>query len=123
GNDERHRTGCYHQLVVGLRNAVIGSDGFGAPIDRDDPMPLVEGDAVVDVPAVAMNDDLLIALLSRQYRREHDAIVVHTGFRVEDGHVVSAGRLLEEMLQHPSGGHSVADDDELLGRGSHGLSL
>ena len=122
-DDEWNGTGCYHQLVIGLGNAVIGSDGFSAPINRDDPMPLVEGDAVVDVPAIAMNDDLLIALLSRQHRREHDAIVVHTGFRVEDGHIVSAGRLLEEMLQHPSGGHSVADDDELLGRGSHGLSL
>ena len=52
-------------------------------------MALVERDAVFDVPPVTVNDDLLVLLLARQHGREHDAVVVHARFRVEDGHLDS----------------------------------
>ena len=114
-NDERHRAGGDDQLVVRLGDAVIGGDGLRRPVDGDDLVALVEGDAVGDVPAVAMDDDFLIGLLARQHRRQHDAVVVDARLGVEDGDGVAARRLLEQMLQHAPGGHAVADDDEFFG--------
>ncbi|MNI19049.1 hypothetical protein D3C73_724730 [compost metagenome] len=64
GNNEGHRAGGNHQLVVALRHTVIGGHGLGIAIDGDDLMALVERNAMVDVPAVAMNDDLLVGLFT-----------------------------------------------------------
>ena len=102
-NDERHRAGGDDQLVVGLRHAVVGGDGLGLAVDGDDLVALVERDAVLDVPAVAVDDDFLERLLARQNRRQHDAVVVHARFGVEDGDLVAVGRGFQQVLQHPPG--------------------
>jgi hypothetical protein len=78
---------------------------------------LVERDAVLDVPAVAVDDDFLVCLLARQNRRQHDAIVVHARFGVEDGDLVAVGRGFQQVLQHSAGRHAIADDDEFFGHG------
>src|SRR5262245_16793007 len=80
-------------------------------------MALVERDTVTHVPAVTVDDDLLVAFLSRQDRREHDAVVVDPGLGVEDGDLVTAWGLLQDVLEHAPGGHAVADDDEFFGHG------
>ncbi len=114
-DDEGNRAGGDHQLVIAFRHAVVGGDGAGVAVDADDAVALVEGHVVFDIPAVAMDDDVLEGLLARENRREHDAVIVDARLGVEDRDVVEAGGLFEEMLQHAAGGHAVADDDEFLG--------
>ena len=70
---------------------------------------------MLDVPAVAVDDDFLERLLARQNRRQHDAVVVHARFGVEDGDLVAVGRGFQQVLEHSPGRHAVADDDEFLG--------
>src|SRR3546814_10034655 len=53
------------------------------------------------VPAVAMDHDLLVGLLARQHRRQHDTVVIDARLGVEDRHLIGAGSPLEEMLKHP----------------------
>ena len=113
--DERHRARGDDQLVVRRHDAAVGRDRLGDAVDRGDLVPLVERDAVLDVPAVAVNDDLLVVLFTRQHRRQHDAIVVDARLGVENGDLVAAGRLVEKVLQHAPWRHAVADDDEFLG--------
>ena len=67
---------------------------FAVAVDGDDLVALVERDAVLDVPAIAVDDDFLEGLLARQHRRQHDAVVVDARLGVEDGDLVAAGRLL-----------------------------
>ena len=117
--DERHRAGGDDQLVVRHGLTVFGRHRLGGAVDLGDLVPLVEGDAVLDVPAVAVNDDLLVVLLARQHRRQHDAVVVDARLGVEDRDLVAAGRLFEQMLEHASRRHAVADDDEFLGHAVH----
>ena len=63
-HDERHRAGGDHQLVVGLGDAVVGGHRLGGAVDRRRPCALVEGDAVLDVPGVAVDDDVARSLFS-----------------------------------------------------------
>ncbi|MCY1220466.1 hypothetical protein D9M72_324810 [compost metagenome] len=122
-NDEGHRTGRDHQLVVTLGDAMVGGDGLGVTVDGDDLVALVERDLVLDVPSVAVDDDLLVVLLARKHRRQHDAVVVDARLGIEDRHRVSARGLLEEFFQHAARRHAVADDHELFsGVFSHGIT-
>ena len=100
--------------LAGARRHELGGDGARRAVDRRDLGALVERDAVLDVPAVAMDHDLLERLLARQHRRQHDAVVVHPRLGVEDRHVVGVGRGLEQPLEGAAGRHAVADDDESL---------
>ncbi len=93
---------------------MIRGNGHGVAVDGDDLMTLIERDAVLDVPAVAMNDDLLIGLLAGEDRRQHDAIVIDARFGVENGDFILARRLLEQMFQHAARRHPIADDNEFL---------
>ena len=70
---------------------------------------------MLDVPTVAVDDDLLVVLLAGEQRGQHDAVVVDPRLGVEDRDLVAARRRFEQMLEHPSGRHAVADDDEFLG--------
>ena len=88
--DERHRARGDDQLVVGRGDAAIGRHGLRGAVDRDDLVALVERDAVLDVPAVAVDDDLLVVLLARQHRRQHDAVVIDARLGVEDRDLVAA---------------------------------
>ena len=79
-------------------------------------MALVERDAVIDVPAVAVDDDLVEGFLARQDRRQHDAVVVDARLGVEDRDLVGVGRGFEQFFQRAARRHAVADDDEALTR-------
>ncbi len=114
GDDHRQRSRRDHQLVVGRDLAVLRTDGFGAAVDLRDPVTLVERDAALDVPAVAMNDDLFECLFSGKDGRKHDPVVIDARLGIENRDVEGVRRHLEKMLQHPAGCHAVANDDELL---------
>src|SRR5690242_10078586 len=91
-------------------------DGLVGAVDPLDLAALVEGDSILDVPGIAVDDDVLEALLAREHRREHDAVVVDPWLRVEDHDLVAAGVGLEHAFEHPAGRHAVADDDKLFHR-------
>ena len=113
-DDEGRRAGGDHQLVVG-GGAGRRVHHLGVAVDPGDGIAEAAGDALLVVPGVVMDDDLVEGLLARQHRRQHDAVVVDARLGVEDGDVEGSGRVLEQMLQHPARGHSIADDDETLG--------
>src|SRR3546814_15395180 len=69
---------------------------------------------MLDVPAVAMDDDLLVGLLARKHRRQHDAVVIDPRLAIEDGHVILAGCRLQQMLPHAPRRHALPDDAEFL---------
>jgi hypothetical protein len=112
--DQRRGARCDDELVVGLHHAAIGGDRLGTSVDSGDLVPLVKRDAVLDVPAVAVDDDLFEVLLAGKHRREHDAVVVDARLGVEDRDLIAAGRALEQMLEHSPRSHAVADDDEFF---------
>ena len=125
--DDRVGAGTDDQLVVGygdrgLERGVaeiaggheLGGDGARRAIDCRHLGAFVERDAVLDVPAVAVDHDLLERLLARQHRRKHDAVVVHPRLGVEDRHLVGIGRGLEQALERAPGRHAVADDNQPL---------
>ena len=66
GMMKRHGAGGDDQLVVAFGHAVVGGDGLRVAVDRDDLVALVERDAVLDVPAVAVDDDLLVVSFRRK---------------------------------------------------------
>jgi hypothetical protein len=83
-------------------------------VNRNDLVTFVERHIVGDVPAIAMDDDFLVALLARENRGKHDAVVVDAGLGVEDGHLVLSRCLLKEAFQHTPGRHAVSNDDEFF---------
>jgi len=82
-------------------------------VDLRDLRALVERDAMLHVPTIAMDHDLLERFLARENRRQHDAVVVYPRLGIEDRDVVGIGRLLEQAFQRAPGRHAVADDDQL----------
>ena len=116
GNDDRLRAGRDDELVVGHGEAACRRHGLSRAIDRGDRRTLVERDAVLHIPTIAMDDDLLEGFLAGEHRRQHDAIVVHAWFGIEDRHVEGVGRQIEKLVECTSGRHAVADDDQTLAR-------
>ena len=93
---------------------MFGRNGLGRAVDRGHLVAFVECDAVIDIPAVTVNDDFLELLLARQDGRQHDPVVVDARLGVEDRDVVTVGRRFEQALQSAAGRHAVTDDDQLL---------
>ncbi len=104
------RSGGDDQLVVGLDYAAVRRHGPLLAVDRDDPVAFVKRHSMVDVPAVAVDDDLLEGLLARQDRRQHDAVVIDARLGVEDRDLVGFGSGFEEFLERAARRHTVADD-------------
>ena len=110
-DDEGCRPGGDDQRVIGhgpvraMHDPCVAVDGghaFAEPA----------GDTLRRIPGVVMGDDLVIGLVARQDRRQHQPVVVAARFRVEQGDVPLAGGHVEQMLQHPARGHARADDDQ-----------
>jgi hypothetical protein len=110
--DERAGTGGNDELVVIGDDAVGGDDAAGFAVDQRDRRRLVQGDTVGSVPVIAMGDDVFVGLLARKDGGEHEAVIVHARFGIEDGDIELARCRLEQMFEHAPGGHTIADDDE-----------
>ena len=115
GNDDRSRTGRYHQPVIGCAHAVLGANGLQGPIDRDNLFAAMKRYAMAFIPGIVMRDNVLIGLFARQDRRKHDAVVVDARFGVEDRDLIGRGCRFEEMFEHAAGRHAIADDHEFVG--------
>ncbi len=113
-DDERERTGGDDKLVIGCGDAVGRGDRLRLAVDLSDPCTLVQCHAMGGVPMVIVDDDVVVALFAGQNRREHDAVIVDARFGVEDGHVETTGGLFEQLFQHATGRHAVADDNDLF---------
>ena len=113
GDDEGLRPGGDDQLVVSGGDAAFRGHGFGSTVDLRDLLAAVQRDPVGFVPGVVMDDDIVKALLARQDRRQHDTVVVHPRFGVEDRDVIGALGV-EKMFEQAAGGHSIANDNKLL---------
>ena len=113
-DDNRARAGCDDELVIGYGLTDCRGHGPRVAIDLCDRHPLIERDAVLHIPAVAMDDDLIEGLVAREHRRQHDAVVVHARLGVEDRNVIRIGRALDQALKRTSGGHPIAYDDKPL---------
>ena len=69
--------------------------------------------AVVGVPVVAVEDDVVLVLLAGQHGRQHDPVVVAVRLLAEDGdRELLAAAALEHLLDQAGAGHPVADDDQ-----------
>ena len=115
----RHRqhegfgAGAQQQAVVcGLGHAAVGGDcahhAFHA-VHLGHGGACVQGDVVVGVPLPRVEDDLVHRLLTRQHRRQHDAVVVGVGLCAKHGDVVQVGRNLQQLFQRAHPGHAVAN--------------
>ena len=67
-NDEGRRTRCNYQLVVSGNLSVFRCDRFGFAVDFNNLMALVKHHAMVDVPAITMDDDVFERLFAGQNR-------------------------------------------------------
>ena len=125
GQADRVGAGGEEELVIGDHQPALGGDGAALQVDGQDLAPAVQHHAVVVVPGLVVDHDLVEVLLPSQDGREHDAVVVHPGLGPEDHHLVAVGIALVQLLHRAAAGHAVADHHEaLLGRlGHHAILL
>ena len=71
-----------------------------------------EGDAVFRVPMAVIEHDVGNGLLTRQHRRQQDAVIISVRLGPEYGDVVMIGRAIEQLLDGLDAGHAVANNDE-----------
>ncbi len=117
GDDDGRGAGRQDQAVVARRAAVGRVHHPPRPVDLHRLAAFVQGDAVVRVPALVVEHDLLQRLLAGEHRREQDAVVVAAGLGAEYGDVVDIGRDLQELLQRAHARHAVADQNQFLFHG------
>jgi hypothetical protein len=112
-DDEGIGPGGQQQAIIALGAARAARDGLLRAIDGDDGIARDQRDAIVRIPVLAVDDDVLEGLLAGQQRGQHDAVVVHPRFRAEDGDAEPVRIAGEDFLDGPATGHAVADDDEM----------
>jgi hypothetical protein len=111
--DERVAAGGQHQVVVGGHRAVGAVHLLGRGVDPLGPDAGPQDHAVVGVPVVAVEDDVVLVRLPGQHRREHDPVVVAVRLVAEDGDPeLFATAALEHLLDQAGAGHAVAHDDQ-----------
>ena len=112
--DERVAAGGEHEVVVrAWRCRRRRRTSLAAVSIRSARTPARRIDAVVGVPVVAVEDDVVLVLLAGQHRRQHDPVVVAVRLVAEDGDPeLVAAAALEHLLDEAGAGHAVADDDQ-----------
>jgi len=74
----------------------------------------MQPDAVLGVPLVIVEDDVLDGHLAGEHRREQDAVVVRVRLAAENGDLVVIGGDLQQLLERAHARHAVADHHQLL---------
>jgi len=92
GQDERHGSGGQQQAIIGRFKAVGGDDFALDPVNMDDLFAGVQGNAMLAIPVVIVEDDVLDLHFPGQYRREQDAVVIGMGLRAKHRDVILLGR-------------------------------
>jgi hypothetical protein len=111
---KRIRTGSQQQAIIACLGAIFGHDLAVTSIDTDDLLALVQGDAMIGIPGIVIQDDVGEFFLAAQHRRQQDAIVVDLRLGAEHGDIVFLRRELEQLLNGADAGHTIADDHQLF---------
>jgi hypothetical protein len=74
----------------------------------------VQRDAVLGIPGVIVENDVLDRHLAGEHRREQDAVVVGVRLGAENGDLVLIGGDLQQLLERAHAGHAVADHHQFL---------
>ena len=114
---QRPRARSEQQAIIRKRATARRRDGLRAAIDARNRVAGIKPDAVVVVPVLRIDDDVVEALVARQHAGEHDAVVVHMRLGAEHGDAIAV-RLVtgQQFLDRAHAGHAVADDDEMFSR-------
>ena len=107
--DKRRGPGSDQQAVIFGLGAVFGDDFALDPVDLHHLAVEQQLDVVVQVPIQIVEHDLFEGLLTGQYRRQQDAVVVGVRLGAEHGDVVQLVAQLEQFFQGANPGHAVAD--------------
>ena len=102
------------QTVIGNAIARLGDDLAGAPVDHDDRLALAQRDAVVLVPLLGVEHDVVDGFFARENRRQQDAIVIAVGLRPEHRDLIEIRRAIEQQFHRADAGHAVADHHQFL---------
>ena len=111
---DRVRTGGDQQAIVRHPRAFSGDDFAGTPIDHLDHFALAQRDAVVLVPLLGVEHDVVDGLLAGEHGRQQNPVVVAVGLGTEDGDVIEIGRPVQQHFDRADAGHAVADHHQLL---------
>src|SRR6185369_14436333 len=111
---DRVRTGGDQQAVVRHPRAVSGNDFAGTPIDHLDHFALAQRDAVILVPLLRVEHDVVDGLLTSEHGRQQNSVVVAVWFGTEDGDVIEIGRTIQQHFDRADAGHAVADHHQLF---------
>ena len=116
----RHRdhegvgAGGQQQAVVVGAGAIFGNDLLVEAVNPGNGLALVQGDAIVAVPLLVVEHDVIDGLLAGQYRGEHDAVVVAVGFGAEHRDVIHVRCNLQQFFQGAYPCHAVANQYQFL---------
>src|SRR5688500_3434524 len=115
GRNHWAAAGGEHQRVVRLRNTIGRVYQPAVQLDPLDGSPGMKRDAVRAVPGRRVDEDVLRLVAARQHARKKNPVVVAAWFVAEDDHLEAfAATPLDEILEQPCAGHSVADDHQPL---------
>ena len=116
--DRRHprrAAGGQQQRIVRRYTPIVSGDRPGGRVDIDDADAHPQLDVVPAIPVERVDDDVVGALLTREHRRQHHAVVV--GVCLVAKHREAEHRVvLENLLDAGHPGHAVSHDNEALHR-------
>ena len=108
------RTGRQHDVVVSDLDALVGADNALLAVDRIGPIAEVQLDAVLGIPFLPGQHQLLGVAVGEE-RRQADAVVGGARLLAErDDANASLGVELDEPLAEALADHAVADDNDVL---------
>ena len=114
GNNERIGTGCDQQAIIFFSCAIRRNHLSTNTIDLGNFLAFVQGNAIVHIPLLIIEHDLINGLVSSQYRREHNTVVVTIRFCAEHGNFISIGRDLEQFLDGTDTCHAISDNNQFF---------
>src|SRR6059058_1817810 len=114
GQHDRVRAGGDQQAIVRHPRAFGGNDFAGSPIDHLDHFALAQRDAVILVPLLGVEHDVVDGLLAGEHGRQQNSVVIAVWFGTEDGDLIEIGRTIQQHFDRADAGHAVADHHQLL---------
>ena len=112
GQPHRIRPRGQDQLVIADLQPTLGQHPAARQVQTGDRATSMQGDPVVAVPGLVIDDDIGEGLLPGQHWREHDAVVVDPRFGPENGYLVAIGIALEHLLDGATARHAVTDNNQ-----------
>jgi len=115
--DRQHEgigAGRQQQAIIAFLGAVVGDHPAFDAVDAVHRLAQMQADAVVGVPLVIVENDVLDGHLASEHRREQDAVVVGVRLGAEYGDLVLVGGDFQQLLERAYARHAVADHHQFL---------